>query len=362
MRPKAIFTVINLICITVMAYLAVDAFYTGIAARLTGRPASTAEPAFKAQRPREPQKPLSAYNAVLERNLFDTRGPEAAKEESKKVDIASLEETKLNLKLWGTVSGTDDGDYAVIEDVKAREQDLYSVGDSVQTAVVKEIHREKVILTVDGKDEILQMQEMVTGKDSGRSTRAAAPGASESASSRAQRISLRRSYIDQAMDDVGALMTQVKIQPHMEDGVPAGLSLSSIKPNSIFRRMGLRNGDVITGVDGTDISTVDDALRLVDNLKSSSSLAVQLKRRGKEKNHRIFNKINKQVVLTKDAGSANRKSHAKQEKQSLYKKTIARRDSRHADRYPHRQRRRGGGEDRRKGQEWAGWIETICFH
>ena len=104
---------------------------------------------------------------------------------------------------------------------------------------------------------------------------------------RAQRISLRRSYIEQSMTDMASLMTQVQIQPHMENGMPAGLSLSSIKPNSIFRRMGLRNGDVITGVDGAEISSVDDALKLVDNLKSSSKLSVQLKRRGREKEHRI---------------------------------------------------------------------------
>jgi general secretion pathway protein C len=78
-------------------------------------------------------------------------------------------------------------------------------------------------------------------------------------------------------------MTQVQIRPHMENGVPAGLALSSIKPNSIFRRMGLRNGDVITGVDGREISSVDDALRLVDNLKSASTVSVQLKRRGRQK-------------------------------------------------------------------------------
>jgi general secretion pathway protein C len=129
------------------------------------------------------------------------------------------------------------------------------------------------------------MQELQSGKSSVR------PGglpartpARATGGVRAQRISLRRSYIDQSMTDMASLMTQVQIQPHMEDGVPAGLSLSSIKPNSIFRRMGLRNGDVITGVDGNEITSVDDALKLVDNLKSSSNLSVQLKRRGREKN------------------------------------------------------------------------------
>ena len=267
-----------------MAYFAVNGLYDSISARLASRPVTKKQPAYRISDAHAPQMPLSAYNAVLERNLFNTRSTAQPKTNGETVDIASLEETKLNLKLWGTVSGTKDGDYAVIEDVKAREQDLYRTGDTIQTAMVKEIHRGKVVLTVNGKDEVLQMQEMESGKSTGGARmRTAGPRTSPSQTTRAQRISLRRSYIDQAMTDVASLMTQVKIQPHMEDGLPAGLSLSSIKPNSIFRRMGLRNGDVITGVDGTDISTVDDAMRLVDNLRSSSTLSVQLKRRGREK-------------------------------------------------------------------------------
>jgi general secretion pathway protein C len=287
MRPKAIFIVINLICIMIMAYFAVDGLYEGVTDRLGGGPVSTEKPAYPVSDAHIPRKPLSAYNAVLERNLFETRTAASiqAKSNAEKLDVESLEETKLNLKLWGTVSGTRDGDYAVIEDVKTHQQELYRTGDTIQAAVVKEIFREKVVLTVDGKDEVLQMQDMKAGKSTGRSGRLASGRSTPTNRAvRAQRISLRRSYIDQAMTDVGSLMTQVKIQPHMEDGVPAGLSLSRIKPNSIFRRMGLRNGDVITGVDGTEISTVDDALRLVDNLRSSSSLSVQLKRRGRDKN------------------------------------------------------------------------------
>ena len=232
--------------------------------------------------PVQGSQPVSAYKAVLERNLFDTRS--TSQPQPEKVDVESLEETKLNLKLWGTVSGSSDGDYAVIEDVKAREQNLYRTGDAIQTATVKEIYREKVVLTVDGKDEVLQMQELKSGKSAsrpgGQPVRAGSPS---TGTVRAQRISLRRSYIDQSMTDMASLMTQVQIKPHVENGVAAGLALSSIKPNSIFRSMGLRNGDVITGVDGAEISSVDDALKLVDNLKSSSNLSVQLKRRGREK-------------------------------------------------------------------------------
>lgn len=282
MIPKAIFTTINLICITLSAYFVVDGFYGTLAARLTDRPSSAQQPAYRISETDTPPQALSAYKAVLDRNLFNTRT--AAEAQNKPVDVESLEETKLNLKLWGTVYGSKDGDYAVIEDVKTREQDLYRTGDTIQTATVKEIFREKVILTVDGKDEILQMQDLDSGKTIARpSGLPVQTGELSQGTIRSQRISLRRSFIDQSMTDVATLMTQVQIQPHVEDGAPAGLALSNIKPNSIFRRMGLRNGDVITGVDGQSISSVDDALRLVDNLKSSTNLSVQLKRRGEEK-------------------------------------------------------------------------------
>lgn len=285
MIPKAIFTLINLICITVCAYIAVDGFYDTLSARLVKQPTVVRQNDYQVNDTQNVSRPLSAYKAVLDRNLFDTRS-KATVMPVGKVDMESLQETKLNLKLWGTVFGDKGTDYAVIEDVKVRQQNLYRTGDSVQTATVKKIYREKVVLTVNGKDEILQMEELVTGKGGSRppGPPARKTGDTSTRHARAQRIALQRSYIETAMKDMANLMTQVQIRPHMENGVAAGLALSSIKPNSIFRRMGLRNGDIITGVDGREISTVNDALSLVDNLQSASKVSVQLKRRGREKN------------------------------------------------------------------------------
>ena len=197
MLPKALFTAVNLICLTLAAYVAVDGFYATVTARLAGQPMQIRRSA-EATGPAARSRPsLSAYKAVLDRNLFDTQA--AATTTAKTIDVESLEETKLNLKLWGTVSGIQGGNYAVIEDVKAREQNLYRAGDAIQTATVKQIFRQKVILTVNGKDEILQMQEMTSAKagvrQSGPAIRAGL-NTSSSGKGRSQRISLRRSYID----------------------------------------------------------------------------------------------------------------------------------------------------------------------
>jgi general secretion pathway protein C len=79
-------------------------------------------------------------------------------------------------------------------------------------------------------------------------------------------------------------MKNVRIQPHFSDGQPDGFKLSGVRPDSFFYKMGLKSGDVITGVDGKKIESVDDAFMLYQGLQSSSNIQLQIKRKGRQKN------------------------------------------------------------------------------
>jgi general secretion pathway protein C len=46
--------------------------------------------------------------------------------------------------------------------------------------------------------------------------------------------------------------------------------------------MRLRNGDIITGVNGNSIDSVEDAIKFVEQLSSGSDIQLQIKRRGRE--------------------------------------------------------------------------------
>jgi general secretion pathway protein C len=78
-------------------------------------------------------------------------------------------------------------------------------------------------------------------------------------------------------------MDQAQIRPHIEEGRPSGISITGIKPNTVFRKMRLRNGDIITGVNGTPIETVEDAMKIFSDVKSASELQVEIKRRGQKR-------------------------------------------------------------------------------
>jgi general secretion pathway protein C len=280
MNIQRIISVINLVLLTLGAY-----FGAGLCYRIWGlqvqpsqlNPVETAKAATASQ---AAAQPYSAYRPILQRDLFKTQKTAALAPQTEKLNVEEMEETKLQLKLWGTVTGDARQSYAVIEDVPKREQNLYRVGDSIQDAAVKAILREKVILTVNGQDEVLAMEEIQkSGPPQRPFPRGPRPIAGAPAGpTRTQRVSLRRTMIDEAIQDVSKLMTEIKIQPH-----ESGLSLSDIKPNSIFRRMGLRNGDVLKSVDGQEIRSVDDALKLYESLKSADNVNVVLQRRGSDR-------------------------------------------------------------------------------
>ena len=280
------FNIANFLLITVGVYFCVNVFYTIVTAGLdygtTFRAAPSQAPSSQVEKA---APPLAAYKAITKRNIFNSSTEKIAPV-VEKIDIEKLKQTELKLKLWGTVTGRGERAYAVIEDTKAREQSLYRAGDTIQNAVVKLILREKVVLRVDERDEILAMEEIRGRRGSPRGKRRVS-SSNRSArklpvSSYPRKIRLKSDQIEKAMANLGQLMEQATLRPYIEDGQPTGISITGIKPNAIFRKMRLRNGDVITGVNGNTIGSVEDAIKFVEQLSAGSNIQLQIKRRGRE--------------------------------------------------------------------------------
>ena len=288
MVMKRYFTIANIFLIAMGSYFSVNAFY-----KVATAPFDYAHPSSVATKqvvsPKDVTRhPLSYYKAVIERNLFNTKIKTG---QQPKLNIETLKPTDLKLKLFGTVTGDKNKAYAVIEETEKRRQNLYRVGDTIQNASIKMILREKVVLRVNGKDEILEIEEVSSGsRDSGRPSSIANRRSQKrrpfkrSSTADSQNITLDRSKIESAVKNVSDLMKNVRIQPHFTDGQPDGFRLTGVRPNSFFSNMGLKSGDVITGVDGKKIESVDDAFKLYQGLQSSSNIQLQLKRKGRQKN------------------------------------------------------------------------------
>ncbi|MBW2636390.1 MAG: PDZ domain-containing protein [Deltaproteobacteria bacterium] len=260
-----------LVSITIVSFLAVDIFYKTVdsdLARVQKGKSLTEDVALR----KVAGKPsLNSYKVVSERNLFGTKGKEVKERD---INLENLEETELNLALRGTVVRGGELDYAVIKEKDKRKQGLFRVGDEVAGAEISRIMRGKVVLSVDGRDEILIMEES-GAKSTGRELAAATPVAKSS-------INVTKEEIDSALEDMSKILTQARVRPYFSEGQADGFMISRIKKGSIFQKMGIRNGDIIQGVNNDPIKSPDDMLELYKGLKSGSQINLNIKRRGKE--------------------------------------------------------------------------------
>lgn len=282
------FSIANLLLLTTGVYFGVSIFYAILTARLDSAPAPLPSTGQESPVGADSPSSLADYQVIVERNLFNSgrqplSGP--GKGASPELDVDKLKQTEMKLKLWGTFIGPDGQSlYAVIEDQKTREQLPYRPGDTIQNANVKMVLRQKVVLTVSGRDEVLGMEEPGVVKSGAPGPGRADAGAAARlpAAEPVQQIAVSPEQVEQAMENLGELLNQATFRPHMEDGKPAGISITGIKPNAIFRKLRLRNGDVITGVNGQPIASVDDAMKVFGTLSTEGPLQVKIKRRGQE--------------------------------------------------------------------------------
>ena len=98
-------------------------------------------------------------------------------------------------------------------------------------------------------------------------------------------FNVARTEVDKALSDLNNILTQARAVPNFENGSAAGYKLFQIVPGSIYDKLGLQNGDVITGFNGQAISDPGKAFEELSNLKTSNHLELQVKKDGKVLNY-----------------------------------------------------------------------------
>lgn len=273
---KIYHTIFNLVALSALIYIGIDVFYRFVGVKL--REVNT-EKVFMQHKPdlkQHEREPLSYFNVIMDRNIFGATLKKVSAQ-VKEPEVEALEPTSLKIALLGTVTGNQQNSFAVIEETHKKTQGLYRVGDSVENATLKMILRGKVILRVGDRDEILIMEEPSSSKTEKRGRAATPPVKAE------RSITVRLSDLEKPLQDINQLMSNVRISPHFKDGVADGLVITHIRAGSVFRRLGLRNGDILQEINGNPIENPDHIFSLYNDLKSGSPVSIQIKRRGQQR-------------------------------------------------------------------------------
>ena len=266
-------TIFNLVALSVVIYTGVDLLYRIV--RIQLRQVNIQEIVMQriSEVRHHKRPPLNDFQVIIDRNIF---GSIEKASEVKATEIEALEATSLKIALLGTVIGNHQNAVAVIEETDNKRQALYRVGDSVQNAIVKMILRGKVVLRVEDRDEILTMEEASLSK-TGEEQRALKSIGRERA------IIVSHSDMQESLKNINRLLSEVRIRPHFKNGKADGLAITRIKANSIFAKLGLRDGDIVQGINGRSIKSPDDILSLYKKLRSGSHVSLQINRKGQQR-------------------------------------------------------------------------------
>jgi general secretion pathway protein C len=263
---------INLVLLGLVAYWGAAVVSTAVAARLS------LPPQVRLSQPpppiaREPRRPASYYANISTRDIFNSTKPEPEKPPE------PPKPTELKLKLWGVAVHTDGSSYCIIEDLTTHKQDLYHVHDKVPgNATVKSVEWDRIVLDRGGQEEIL---ELASADGAPRPVTAAAQLLRRPTNPRIQEVgegqyNIDRGEVDAAMDNMNQLFTQIRAVPHFEGGKSTGFRLFAIRQNSIFDNIGLRNGDIIQSINGTELNDPGRALGLLQELRNASQINVTI--------------------------------------------------------------------------------------
>jgi len=217
---------------------------------------------------------------ITERNIF---GAKLAVDEVVVIPDESLEaaETKLPLELLGTIAGSDPSvSNAAIQDVGTRQHQVVFVGDFLDNHPAVEVHsiaRAVVFLKRnDGRLEKLVLKEDGKGNGGMRPGRARRGRRATNTRSRSSRPVAQRIERPQKQGErsTATLYSQARIVPKWEDGQMVGVQLNQVKEGSLYEKIGIRSGDVITSLNGITIDSPQASSKLLSEFTNAKEFDV----------------------------------------------------------------------------------------
>ncbi len=250
-------------------------------------------------RPLRPPVTPRLTAAPLTRNIFCSTCPtDAARPVNPPPDLADHPvPSKMQLRLLATMVAASPADVgwsiAVIHDRDDGTVGPYAIDSQIRGATVTSIESTRVYLRVGHGREYLDLLASQPGSRVREVSSSPAPALSSpvgdplaSALDRGirqigpRRYEVQRSALDLLVGNTNALSRAVRVMPETRSGHATGLRLLNVQPHGPIARIGLQSGDMVSTINGLDLSSAENALVAYTKLRSASHLEIGLERAG----------------------------------------------------------------------------------
>ncbi len=218
-------------------------------------------------------------NRLIALNMFGEAN-QAPVEQTPVVEEAP--ETDLNLTLTGVVaSNVEELGAAIIEHKGG--QNTYGLGDKIDgtRATVQQIHADRILIKNGVRTETLMLDGLDYEKNKGQARTSApsprTPPAQRTEPDERELTDMRDQLLAQPQSFADYLAINQSIN---EQGEVIGYRVSPGKNPALFKITDLRNNDIVTEINGLDLTDPRQALEAMNTLKSEPSLQLTVLRDG----------------------------------------------------------------------------------
>ena len=231
----------------------------------------------------------SLVDPILRRSMFDSSkiGQEATEED----DGEAGAKTALPLVLLATIVA-EPAEYSSCLIAEEKSEDGasgYGIGDTVMDdATVHRIEQKRVVLKrSDGELEYLAMDDAEFERPvASKGGKAGKSGKWDGVEKEGEtKFTIDQETFDKILENPDKLANQIRAVPKTEDGKVIGYRLSGIKRSSLFRKLGIKNGDVVHAVNGHELTSISSALAAFDSLQSERSFKFDVTSRKKKQTY-----------------------------------------------------------------------------
>jgi len=240
-----------------------------------------------------PREPFSHYQIIVERNPFEPRGELAGSILSGKV-LPKL--TLPHLYLTGIVYDGKQS-LAIIEDRKEKSEDFFAEGDTISEAKILEISEKKqlVVLEYQGEEMVLSLSPAEKPKKS-FAPPVTLPSASEAPLEILPRPIKSKKSLFPIRERLGMQIREISPELTKRLKLPSekGLYVLVVNKNSPAGFANLSGGDIVTGINGSPVTTVQGAQQALENVSAGSEVTLEVIKKGRDKEEIITFKILKE--------------------------------------------------------------------
>jgi type II secretion system protein C len=249
-----------------------------------------------AARATSPARRTEPGQAIVARNVFCSICPPIADRPATSDPAGTRPRpTSLPLALLVTnhvvpMSGSTSSS-AVLRDTESRSVGLFVAGDRVKGATITAIEETRVHLDHGGVPEFLDLLDAPPAPGLAAAPASRAPVATTDPLAQAlargikhlgeHRYELQRSAVEAALGNVNVLARSARIVPEVREGKAAGFRLHAVVPGGPFDLIGLQNGDIVSSINGIELTSPEKAFEAYGRLRSASHLSLGLERGGR---------------------------------------------------------------------------------